>query len=161
MVIAPQARTDLVIRPVNYADQLLENTVSDRVFRLFHGALSWQAKGKPVERNLLIDATFRLKSLLVAGFDEAADAFSRLQRERGWVERRPGSGAPPLAGVTDREIDRAFDNMEIQVQGPTHYGNLPEIVLGMSQEITERATPQLAKPGEMESLIEAVRSNAG
>jgi hypothetical protein len=166
LVIAPQARTDLVIRPVNYADQLLENAASPDVFRLLHSTVLRQAPGRPVEKALLIDSMFRLQRLLHDGFDQAAGAYRRTQRERGWTEHRPGSGPAPLAGVSDREIDdflgRAFDRggMSIHVQGPTHYGDLPEHILGLSQEITDKAVPDLSRPGNLDGLIATVDSAA-
>ena len=73
LVIAPQARTDLVIRPVNYADQLLENAVSPEIFGLLQSTLLRQVPGRPVEKALLIDSMFRLQRLLHAGFDRAAE----------------------------------------------------------------------------------------
>ncbi len=164
LVIAPQARTDLVIRPVNYADQLLENAASPEIFRLLQSTLLRQVPGRRVEKALLIDSMFRLRQLLHAGFDQAADAYRRSQRERGWIEHRPGSGPAPLAGVPDREIDdflgRAFDfgGMAIHVQGPTHYGDLPEHVLGLSQEITDKAVPDLSRPGKLDALVATVDS---
>jgi hypothetical protein len=160
MVIAPQARTDLVMRPVNYADQLLENAVSGRVFELFHSTLIRQSQGKPVEKHLVLDSTHRLKSLLVAGFDEAADTFRRLQRQRGWQELRLGSGPAPFGGVTTLEIDKALDGMKIQVKGPTHYGDLPEIVLGLSQEITQKAQLQICQPDQLDRMIAGIQACA-
>jgi hypothetical protein len=63
------------------------------------------------------------------------------------------AGSPtPLAGVSDREFDdflvAAFDRAGkgIHVQGPTHYGGLPEQILGLSQELTDKAIPVLSKP---------------
>ena len=47
----PQARTDLVIRPVNNSDQLLENAVSAEIFRLFQSTLLRQSPVGP-SRNL-------------------------------------------------------------------------------------------------------------
>ena len=164
LVIAPQARTDLVIRPVNYADQLLENAVSPEIFRLLQSAVLRQVPGRPVEKALLIDSMFRLQRLLHVGFDQAADSYRRTQRERGWMEHRPGSRPAPLAGVSDREIDdflsNAFDRggMGIHVQGPTHYGDLPEHILGLSQEITDRAVPDLSRPDNLDALIATVDS---
>jgi hypothetical protein len=164
LVLAPQARTDLVIRPVNYSDQLLENAASPDIFRLLQSTLLRQVPGQPVEKALLIDSMFRLQRLLHAGFDQAADTYRRTQRERGWIERRPGSGPAPLAGVADREIDdflgRAFDHggAGIHVQGPTHYGDLPEHILGLSQEITDRAVPDLSRPDTLDALIATVDS---
>lgn len=166
LVIAPQARTDLVIRPVNYADQLLENAVSPDIFGLLQSTLLRQVPGRPVEKALLIDSMFRLQRLLHAGFDQAAGSYRRLQRERGWIEHRPGSGPAPLAGVPEGEIDdflgRAFDHgaMGLHVQGPTHYGNLPEHILGLSQEITDRAVPDLSRPDTLDALIATVDSAA-
>lgn len=101
MVIAPQARTDLVARAVNYGDQLLENAVSSRIFELFQVTLIRQLPGRPIERNLLVDATYKMKRLIHAGFDEALDAFRTGQRARGWQEVRPGPRPGPLAGVSD------------------------------------------------------------
>jgi hypothetical protein len=164
LLIAPQARTNLVIRPVNYADQLLESAVSVEVFRLIQSTLLRQIPGRPIEKSLLIDTTFRLRQLLHVGFDQAADAYRRSQRERGWVEHRPGSGPAPLAGVSDREIDAfldaAFDRggIRVHVQGPTHYGDLPEHILGLSQEITDKAAPALSEPGRLDALIATVDS---
>ena len=51
LLIAPQARTDLVIRPVNYSDQLLENAVSAEIFRLFQSTLLSRSPVGP-SRNL-------------------------------------------------------------------------------------------------------------
>ena len=48
--------------------------------------------------------------------------------------------------------------MKIQVAGPTHYGDLTEGVLGISQEITDRATPAISVPNEMDAQIEAVEA---
>jgi hypothetical protein len=164
VVIAPQARTDLVIRPVNYADQLLENVVSAEIFRLIQSTVLRQVPGRPVEKSLLIDLSFRLRQLLHVGFDQAADSYRRSQRERGWIEHRPGSGPAPLAGVSDREIDdfhaAAFDRggMRIHVQGPTRYGDLPEVILGLSQEITDKVAPALSRPGNLDALIATVDS---
>jgi len=164
LLIAPQARTDLVIRPVNYADQLLENAVSAEIFGLFRSTLLRQIPGRPIEKSLLIDTTFELRRLLHVGFDQAADSYRRTQRERGWIEHRPRSGPGPLAGVSDQEIDqfldRAFDGggMSIHVQGPTHYGDLPEHILGLSQEITDRASPDVSSPANLDNLIVAVDS---
>jgi len=164
LVIAPQARTDLVIRPVNYADQLLENAVSPEIFRLLQSTVLRQVPGQPVERALLIDSIFRMQQALHVGFDQAADTYRRTQRERGWVEHRPGRGPAPLAGVSDREIDdflgRAFnrDGMTIHVQGPTHHGDLPEHILELSQEITDRAVPDLARPGSLDAMIATIES---
>jgi hypothetical protein len=165
MVVAPQARTDLVSRPVNYADQLLENAISDHVFALYRSAIERQRPGQPVEKNLIVDTTFRLKRLFHDGFDRAADAFREGQRKRGFVEFRFGSGPAPLAGVSDSEIDdfldRAFDGgMKIQVAGPTHYGDLTETILGISQEITDRASPAISTPENLEKQISAVESAA-
>jgi hypothetical protein len=169
LVIAPQARTDLVIRPVNHADQLLENAVSPAIFRLLQSALLRQVPGQEIGKALLIDSMFRLQRLLHDGFDQAADAGRRSRRERGWVEHRPGSGPAPLAGVTDREtgdaLGRAFDRggLGIHVQGPTHYGDLTEHILGLGQEITDRAVPELSRPDTLDALIAAVdaASNGG
>jgi len=158
LLIAPQARTDLVIRPVNYADQLLENAASADIFRLIQSTMLRQIPGRPIEKSLLIDATFRLRQLLHVGFDHAADAYRRSRGERGWVEHRPGSGPAPLAGASDREIDdvlNAFDGggARIHVQGPTNYGDLPEHILELSQEITDKAAPALSEPGRLDALI--------
>jgi hypothetical protein len=166
LLIAPQARTDLVIRPVNYADQLLENVVSADVFRLFQLTLLRQIPGRPVEKSLLVESMFRMRQLLHVGFDQAIEVYRRTQRERGWVEHRPGSGPAPLAGVSDREIDdfldAAFDRdgMGIHVQGPTRYGDLPEQILGLSQEITDKAIPALSQPGSLDALIAIIDSAA-
>ena len=157
LVIAPQARTDLVIRPVNYADQLLENAASPEVFRLLESTVLRQVPGRPVEKALLIDSMFRLQQLLHVGFDQAAGSYRRLQQERGWVEHRLGSGPAPLAGPDDFP-SKAFDGAGIHVQGPTHYGDLPEIILGLSQEITDKAVPDLSRPGNLDALIATVDS---
>lgn len=163
---APQSRTDLVIRPVNYADQLLENAVSPDIFRLIESTLLRQVPGRPVEKSLLIDTMFRLQQLLHVGFDQAAAAFGRRQREHGWTEFRSASPSTPapLAGVSDREIDNfpdaAFNRggMSIHVAGPTHYGDLPEIILGLSQEITDKSIPELSRPGNLDALIDSVET---
>src|SRR5262245_46953744 len=128
LVIVPQARTDLVSRSVNYADQLLELAASRPVFELFQMTLARQRPGTPVEKNLLVDATLKMTRLIHLGFDEAAETFRAGQRARGWQEFRPGSDPAPLAGASDKEIDSFLDTalgggMKIQVAGPTHYGN--------------------------------------
>ncbi|WP_131856408.1 hypothetical protein [Bosea sp. BK604] len=164
MLRAPQSRTDLVIRPVNYADQLLENAVSPDIFRLIESTLLRQAPGRPIEKSLLIDSMFRLQQLLHVGFDQAAATYGRRQRERGWTEFRSAtpSTPAPLAGVSDREIDKFLDNaferggMSIHVAGPTHYGDLPETILGLSQEITDKSIPELSRPGNLDALIDSV-----
>jgi hypothetical protein len=157
IIIAPQARTDLVARPVNYADQLLENAISPRVFALFRSTIERQRPGQPIEKSLLVDAAFRLKSLIHRGFDEAVDSFHTGQRTRGWQEFRPGIDPPPLAGVSGQE--KAFGgDMEVQVAGPTHYGDLTEIILGLSQEITDKANPAIAHPSVLEIRIAEVES---
>lgn len=158
LVIAPQARTDLVIRPVNYADQLLENAISARVFELIRATLAHQQPGRPVEKNLLTSSIFELKQLLHIGFDEAFGSFSRSLHEKGWQEYRPGNGPGPLVGATDAEIDRALDKafdggMAIDVRGPTKYGDLTEIILGISQEITDHATPAIVKSDNLEATV--------
>jgi hypothetical protein len=163
MIIAPQARTDLVSRPVNYADQLLENAISERVFGLFRSAIEQQRPGQPVQKDHLLATAHGLKQLLHRGFEEAADQFHAGQLKRGWKEFRPGSGPAPLAGVTDGEIDdflnEAFGGgMKVHVSGPTGYGDLTEIILGTSQEITDRATLAIDRPGEMERQIHNLES---
>jgi hypothetical protein len=169
MVIAPQARTDLVSRPVNYADQLLENAISGPAFALFRSTIERQAPGQPLERNLLADSMMRMKGLLHNGFDDAAEAFRNAQRKRGWEQFRPGSSQAPLAGATNKEIDDFLDKtfgggMKVQVGGPTEYGDLPEVILGVSQEITAKASPAVSTPGVLDAQIEtfesAVRSGA-
>lgn len=158
LTIAPQARTDLVIRPVNYADQLLENAISARVFELIRRTLALQRPGGAIEKNLLIDAIFEFKKLLHIGFDEALGTFQRGVREKGWQEYRPGHGPGPLAGVSDAEIDRFLDKafgggMTIDVSGPTKQGNLTEVVLATSQEITDHAIPEIATGDTFEATV--------
>ena len=161
LVIAPQARTDLVIRPVNYADQLVEDAISGRMFQLFRMTMMRQSPGRPIERNLLVDSSHALKRLLEVGYGEALEAFHRNMRESHWQEHRPGQGLAPLAGVTDAEIDRFSDKafggvMSIQVSGPKKFGNLTEVVLGISKEITQRATPIIAQGNNLEALVDSI-----
>jgi hypothetical protein len=43
-------------------------------------------------------------------------------------------------------------------QGPTHYGDLPEHILELSREITDKAAPALSEPGRLDALIATVDS---
>jgi hypothetical protein len=166
LVIAPQARTDLVIRPVNYADQQLENAISSRVFDLMRATLMRQHKGR-IEKSLLIDASFGIQRLLHVGFDEAIVNTRRSLQERGWEEYRVGSGRRgPLAGASDSEIDGFLDKAfggdpTIHVAGPTRYGDLTEIILGTSQQITDMASPSIAQGDIFDAMVDSVAEAAG
>jgi hypothetical protein len=165
LLVAPQARTDMVMRPVNYADQLLENAASQPVFELFRNTLQWQRQGQPVDRAPLMDAVLRLRQLLHDGFDAAMTAFEQGQQGRGVQEWRPGSGPAPLAGASQQQVDSFVDNafgggMRVHVAGPTHYGDLPAIILGLSQEITDQATPALTRPATLDAQLAALEAAA-
>ena len=105
-----------------------------------------------------------LRRLLHVGLDQAADSYRRSMRERGWIEHRPGSGPAPLAGVSNQEIDdfldKAFDRggIRIHLEGPTHYGDVPEHILGLSQEITDKANPHLSRPENLDYVVASVDS---
>lgn len=73
------------------------------------------------------------------------------------VPRRPVEKALLIDSMfrLQRLLHAGYDHggAGIHVQEPAHYGDLPEHILGLSQEITDRAVPDLSRPDNLLSVL--------
>jgi hypothetical protein len=151
-LIAPQARTDMLFPPENYADRLVEIVGTRPVLDVFQLSVTYQKPGK-TEKSMVLDASFRLKQAVLRAHDDAIQRSEDILRGRGF-ER---FDAKKLLIFSGPSSDIVRDDIEFSLleAGPSQFLDFTIIYLGTSRAIIEKTQPALdlaTLEGTLESL---------
>ena len=149
MLIEPLAVTDPSNFVLNYGDRLFEIAVSPRLIQVYGRLFQRQRENRPVEKNLIHD-TLMLEALPIVhnAYLEAADRYDDAFRAKGWETLSLEEAGKRLSGLIHNgpQSQLVADQIEtldysIVKAGPTHYGDLPRILLTGCHEIAEHSPP--------------------
>jgi hypothetical protein len=80
LLISAQARTDPMLPAANYGDRILEIIAAGPLLAIFQEVFERQPSNRPVETNLIVDASYELRSRLEEGCLQAADRHTEIRR---------------------------------------------------------------------------------
>jgi hypothetical protein len=164
MVTAPQARTDSIIAPANYADSLLEGTVNEVVYAIMKAAVALQAADAPFKLEPAIAAMGQIKQAIEQGMVQARANFENRQLMLS-AEAQAQSGFS-FSSVTEHEIDVFIDGIKEDNIGfyrsnrPTRYYQLVVDALSFGFYFTSISTIRLASRQALEDYLQQLENAA-
>jgi len=156
LLIAPQARTDPMPAPANYADRLLEIEAAMPILKLIDRLLHYQRSGAPLEANALVDIIPDMQGQLVSAHERGIAKSEDILKRRGFSEialRDELLNSGPKSHLVEEQIDFALAK-----GGPSQFGELPQIILAASQEVTERTSTPMRS--DVEQVADQVVQSA-
>jgi len=162
LLIAPQARTDPLPPPANYADVLFEIVSKDKTMALLQQVLRIQRPGQAVESNAIVHAVGTLKTWYSKCFDEAIDKSQAILELRGWERELVQMKNARQQSLLDESLaDRLEECLAPQEGGPSRFGEYPQALLAMSKADADRApTPLLNRDRVLESCEKLAEASA-
>lgn len=162
LLIAPQARTDPLPPPANYADVLFEIVSKDKTMALLQQVLRIQRPGQAVESNAIVHAVGTLKTWYSKCFDEAIDKSQAILELRGWERELVQMKNARQQSLLDESLaDRLEECLAPQEGGPSRFGEYPQVFLAMSKADADRApTPLLNRDCVLESCEKLAEASA-
>ena len=147
---APQARTDTMQPVANYADRLLEISATKPTLDCLNHMTSWQRSGRKLEINALADTIHIMREILVNAHVDAIKKSENILYKRGWRDEQQIKAHLLNEGPQSPIVK---DNLEFILQegGPSRFGELPQIILAASQDVT-RVTKHLSH-GDIEQAV--------
>jgi len=133
---APQARTDPLLASGNYSDRLLEIEAAVPTLKLLDRLLHRQRCGKPLEVNALVDIIPDMQKELISAHDRGIEKSEEILKRRGLNEvslKDVLLNSGPKSPIVEEQID-----FVLAKGGPSQFGELPQIILAASKEVTER-----------------------
>ena len=156
LVIAPQARTDPMPAPANYSDRLLEIEAAVPTLKLIDRLLHYQRSGAPLETNALVEILPAIHKELLSAHDRGIAKSEDILKRRGFSEmalREELLNSGPKSPIVEEQID-----FTLAKGGPSQFGELPQIILAASKEVTERSgTPTRS---DVQQVAEQVAESA-
>lgn len=152
---APQARTDMIPEPANYADSRLESACNDQVFHCLRLAVEQQPKNKPLDKLLALKTIAKTRELIIQGFDGARVRFFELQAGRGEEFLGPGGLRHSLTDSDIADWDANFESSASHFQSnrPTQFRILVELAIDLGQAETQAAEATLSKALELDQHV--------
>lgn len=149
-IIAPQARTDFLPKFANYGDRLFEIVAQDRTVDLMRRVMDRHKPSGGLEFGLLHDAMFELQELYDGAYQDAMDLHESIMSGRGWTPKRlrdlllSGAASPEDGDTAD------IAEAELQVGGPSQFGEAALVMISVSKDASAAATPEMTRRATLE-----------